>query len=69
MIENGDFTDFDEQWLRRFANTAFAILLAALVGWALWRYYMLSPWTRDGRVRAETVNVASEIYGKVKELK
>jgi RND family efflux transporter MFP subunit len=58
----------DEQWLRRFANTAFTIALAALVGWALWRYYMLSPWTRDGRVRAETVNVAAEIYGKVKEV-
>jgi RND family efflux transporter MFP subunit len=58
----------DDQWLRRFANTAFTIALAILVGWALWRYYMLSPWTRDGRVRAETVNVAAEIYGKVKEL-
>ncbi|HEY1788228.1 MAG TPA: HlyD family secretion protein [Verrucomicrobiae bacterium] len=58
----------DDQWLRRFANTAFTIALAVLVGWALWRYYMLSPWTRDGRVRAETVNVAAEIYGKVKEL-
>jgi RND family efflux transporter MFP subunit len=58
----------DDQWLRRFANTAFTIALAALVGWALWRYYMLSPWTRDGRVRAETVNVAAEIYGKVKEV-
>ena len=42
----------DERWLRRFANTAFAVLLAVLLGWALWRYYMLSPWTRDGRVRA-----------------
>jgi RND family efflux transporter MFP subunit len=58
----------DDQWLRRFANTAFTIALAALVGWALWRYYMLSPWTRDGRVRAETVNVTAEIYGKVKEV-
>jgi RND family efflux transporter MFP subunit len=59
---------FIEGGLRRFANTAFVILLAVLVGWALWRYYMLSPWTRDGRVRAETVNIAAEIFGKVTEV-
>ena len=59
---------FDDQWWRRFANTAFTVLIAGLAGWLLWRYYMLSPWTRDGRVRAETVNVAAEIFGKVTEL-
>ena len=59
---------FDDRWLRRFANTAFAVLLAILLGWALWRYYMLSPWTRDGRIRAETVTVAAEVFGKVTEL-
>jgi RND family efflux transporter MFP subunit len=60
---------FDDGWLRRFTNTAFVVVLALLIGWALWRYYLLSPWTRDGRVRAETVNVAAEIFGKVTELK
>jgi RND family efflux transporter MFP subunit len=64
MIENRSFR-FDEGWLRRFANTAFVVLLAVLLGWALWRYYLLSPWTRDGRIRAETVNIAAEVYGKV----
>jgi RND family efflux transporter MFP subunit len=68
MMENRRFS-FDENWLRRFANTLFVILLAGLLGWALWRYYMLSPWTRDGRVRAETVTVAAEVFGKVTELK
>lgn len=58
-----------EHWLRRFFNTAFTVLIAVLMGWGLWRYYMLSPWTRDGRVRAETVNVAAEVFGKVTELK
>lgn len=57
-----------EHWLRRFANTAFTVLLAGLLGWGLWRYYMLSPWTRDGRVRAETVTVAAEVFGKVTDL-
>ena len=58
-----------EHWLRRFFNTAFTVLIAVLMGWGLWRYYMLSPWTRDGRVRAETVNVAAEVFGKVTDLK
>jgi len=68
MMEKHKY-QFDDQWLRRFANTAFVIVLASLLGWLLWQHYMLSPWTRDGRVRAETVNVAAEIFGKVKEIK
>lgn len=68
MMERKRFTVSDP-WLRRFANTAFVILLAVLAGWGLWRYYMLSPWTRDGRIRAETVNVAAEIFGKVTEVR
>jgi len=26
---------------------------------------MRSPWTRDGRVRVEVVNIASEVAGKI----
>ncbi len=40
-------------------------LIAAL---ALWHHYMLAPWTRDGRVRAEVVSVAPEISGPVKSI-
>lgn len=60
---------FSDQWLRRFANTAFTLVIAGLIGWELWRYYLLSPWTRDGRIRAETVNVAAEVFGKVTDIK
>jgi multidrug resistance efflux pump len=67
MIEKQTFR-FDDRGLRRFANTALVLLLAGLLGWQLWRYYLLSPWTRDGRVRVETVNVATEISGKISEL-
>lgn len=55
--------------LRRLANTAFILVMAGLIGTALWRYYMLSPWTRDGRIRAETVTVAAEVFGKVSEVR
>jgi multidrug resistance efflux pump len=55
--------------LVRFAVTALAVLLAALVARALWGHYMYSPWTRDGRVRAEIVHIAPDISGLVVQLK
>lgn len=57
------------RWVRRLANTALLLVAAVFAGRALWQEYMLSPWTRDGRVRAETVNIATEVFGKVTELK
>jgi len=59
----------DESTLRRHLITAAAVLLALLLGWALWWHYLRSPWTRDGRIRAEVVNLASEVSGKVIDLK
>jgi multidrug resistance efflux pump len=44
---------------------AVALLLGALV----WRYYMLSPWTRDGRVRTEVVGIAPEVSGRITEVR
>jgi multidrug resistance efflux pump len=35
--------------------TLVVVLVAIAVGWQLWSYYMLEPWTRDGRVRADVV--------------
>ncbi|KAB7762755.1 MULTISPECIES: HlyD family secretion protein [unclassified Xanthomonas] len=51
--------------LIRFALTAVVVLVAALLAHALWRHYMLSPWTRDGRVRAEVVRIAPDVSGLV----
>ncbi|GAA5015828.1 HlyD family secretion protein [Acinetobacter puyangensis] len=34
----------------------------------LWRYYNNKPWTRDGRIRADVINVASDISGLVTEV-
>lgn len=49
----------------RFSMTAVIVLVAALVGWLLWRHYMYSPWTRDARVRAAVVQVAPDVSGLV----
>jgi RND family efflux transporter MFP subunit len=45
--------------------TVIAVAIAAACGWYLWQTYQESPWTRDGRVRANVVNVAPDIAGAV----
>ena len=41
---------------------------AVLIGRALWVHYMDEPWTRDGRIRAEIINIAPDVSGEVVEL-
>ena len=49
---------------------ALVIVVAGCVaGYELWDYYMLSPWTRDARVRADVVSVAPDVSGFVDELR
>ena len=60
--------NLDRPTLRRYAITGTVVFLAVILAWALWWHYLRSPWTRDGRVRAEVVNVAAEISGKVVKL-
>jgi RND family efflux transporter MFP subunit len=55
-------------WLGRFVVTAVAVAAAVAVGHGLWVYYMESPWTRDGRVRADIVQVAPDVSGFVTEV-
>src|SRR6267142_2189093 len=51
--------------LIRFTLTAAVLLVALLVARALWSHYMYSPWTRDGRVRADIVRIAPDVSGLV----
>jgi multidrug resistance efflux pump len=55
-------------FLLRLAVTLVAVVLATVIGWQLWVYYMDSPWTRDGRVRADVVAVAPDVSGLVTEV-
>ena len=52
----------------RLAVTLGMVAAAAIVGLALWDYYMNAPWTRDGRVRADVVAVAPDVSGLVTEV-
>lgn len=49
--------------------TLCVVALAIFAGYHLWQYYMLTPWTRDARVRADVVVIAPDVSGWVRELK
>ncbi|HEY3623125.1 MAG TPA: HlyD family secretion protein, partial [Roseiarcus sp.] len=48
--------------------TVTAVAVAAAAGWQAWQYYMGTPWTRDGTVRAYVVKVAPEVAGRIVKL-
>ncbi|EPJ75504.1 HlyD family secretion protein [Pseudomonas sp. CFII64] len=45
--------------------TLLVLALAIWIGRTLWVNYMDTPWTRDGRVRADIINVAADVSGTV----
>jgi multidrug resistance efflux pump len=48
--------------------TAAAVAVAAVAGWQAWQYYMGTPWTRDGTVRAYVVKIAPQVAGEIVQL-
>jgi len=48
-----------------FVSTIVILAAAVLLSRTLWNRYMDSPWTRDGRVRANVINVAADVSGTV----
>ncbi|MGI4837396.1 MAG: efflux RND transporter periplasmic adaptor subunit [Janthinobacterium lividum] len=46
-------------------GTLIVLAVAVFIGRALWVNYMDTPWTRDGRVRADIINVAADVSGYV----
>ena len=51
--------------LLRIAVTLGVVALAILAGQRLWNHYEVEPWTRDGRIRADVVQVAPDVSGLV----
>ncbi|HZZ12869.1 MAG TPA: HlyD family secretion protein [Paraburkholderia sp.] len=45
--------------------TLIVVAVAAVVLWKLVGYYMFAPWTRDGHVRADVIQVAPDISGLI----
>ena len=52
----------------RIGVTLAVVLLAVVAGRRLWAHYETEPWTRDGRVRADIVQVAPDVSGLVTEV-
>ncbi|WP_454685359.1 efflux RND transporter periplasmic adaptor subunit [Ancylobacter moscoviensis] len=48
--------------------TLAVVVAAAVAVHGLWDYYMNEPWTRDAHVRADVVQVASDVSGLVDEI-
>ncbi|UPA26993.1 efflux RND transporter periplasmic adaptor subunit [Shinella oryzae] len=51
--------------LGRYALTLCLVVTSAIVALTAWRHYERTPWTRDGRVGVDVVQVAPEVSGTV----
>ena len=56
---------FPTQQVIRAGLTLSIVVFAWILVTALWRAYVLAPWTRDGRVSAQIVRIAPEVSGTV----
>jgi RND family efflux transporter MFP subunit len=55
-------------WTSRLATLVIA-LVAVLVCIVAWGHYVMAPWTRDGRIRAQVASVAPQVSGQITEVK
>jgi RND family efflux transporter MFP subunit len=53
----------------RFVITSLVVALAVAAGWFAWQAYMDNPWTRDGRVRANVIEIAPDVSGEVADVR
>jgi RND family efflux transporter MFP subunit len=52
----------------RFTISALLLLAALWAGKTAWDRYEESPWTRDGHIRADVINIAADVSGTVTEV-
>jgi multidrug resistance efflux pump len=57
------------QSLLRALFTMTVLVIAFVLVRLLWVDYMYSPWTRDGRVRADVIDVATDVSGLVSDVR
>jgi multidrug resistance efflux pump len=58
-------------YLKQLFRLVITLAMVAAAGYllvALWRTYILAPWTRDGRVQVQVVDVAPEVFGTIVEV-
>lgn len=54
--------------LLRIAITLIVVVTAIFAGHWVWSEYLYSPWTRDGRVRADVITIAPDVSGWITQL-
>ncbi len=52
----------------RVLTTLVLVAAAIYAGFWIWNYYLFTPWTREGRIRAEVITIAPDVSGWVTEL-
>ncbi len=56
---------FCRSWLRPVLLTLVVVAIGVLCTYYLWRVYLVAPWTRDGRLRAEIAEIAPQVSGNI----
>lgn len=56
---------FAKTRLRPILLTATIVAIGAFCTYYLWQQYLASPWTRDGRLRAEIAEIAPQVSGNI----
>ncbi|GGU82417.1 membrane protein [Pseudomonas laurentiana] len=54
--------------LGRMVLTLLVVTLATVLVWQMVLYYMFAPWTRDGHIRADVIQIAPDVSGLVQEV-
>ena len=47
--------------LGRVVLTLLVVTFAAVLVWQMVVYYMFAPWTRDGHIRADVIQIAPDV--------
>ncbi|CAI8907625.1 p-hydroxybenzoic acid efflux pump subunit AaeA [Pseudomonas sp. IT-P253] len=54
--------------LGRVVLTLLIVTFAVVVVWRMVMYYMYAPWTRDGHIRADIVQIAPDVSGLIQQV-
>ena len=54
--------------LGRVVLTLLVVAFACVVVWRMTMYYMFAPWTRDGHIRADVVQIAPDVSGLIMQV-
>lgn len=55
-------------FLQKYLVTLLTVFIALVLFKIVWNYYMLSPWTRDARIRANVITLTTDVSGYITEL-